>query len=112
MCCSVDFSLHCEQLTSGVLQAVNDLLWTQIQKHLDSAGSHGNQIANFLVFVPRVISTKDMQYMLANRKWKDMLLSIVRESRNGQCCTLVCLLYIILSDFSFAKNMLKQFCHY
>jgi len=79
------FSLHCEQLTSGVLQAVIDLLWTQIHKHLDSAGCHGNQIANFLVFVRRVISTKSIQYMLANRKWTDMLLSIVRESKYGEC---------------------------
>jgi len=67
-----------------VLQAVLDLLWQQIHKHLDNAGSHGNQVATLLVFVRRVIHVPVMQQLLANQRWTDMLISLLRETRNGR----------------------------
>ncbi|XP_052792636.1 probable E3 ubiquitin-protein ligase HERC1 isoform X1 [Mya arenaria] len=76
-------SLHCSELTSGVLQSVLDLLWLQIHRHLDNASSHGNQVANFLGFVRRVILAPNIQQLLTNRRWTDMLISVLRETRHG-----------------------------
>ena len=79
-------SLHCEPLSSGVLQSVLDMLWFQIQKHLDNPGYHSNAMAVFLVFTRRVISIGKMKNLVATKKWTDMLISVIKETKQGELC--------------------------
>ncbi|XP_060586390.1 probable E3 ubiquitin-protein ligase HERC1 [Ruditapes philippinarum] len=81
---SLTTSVHSGPLSSGVLQSVLDMLWFQIQKHLDNPGYHSNAMAIFLVFTRRVLSAGKLKTLAATKKWTDMLISIIKESKQGQ----------------------------
>jgi hypothetical protein len=86
-------SVHSGPLSSGVLQSVLDMLWFQIQKHLDNPGYHSNAMAIFLVFTRRVLSAGKLKTLAATKKWTDMLISIIKESKQGMlyfCCCMNC----------------------
>ena len=76
-------SLHADQLSAGVLQSVLEILLTQIQRYLDNGGCQSGMLANFLVFVRRVVSNNKVQRQLANKKWTDVLMSVISQPKPG-----------------------------
>ncbi|KAL3866609.1 hypothetical protein ACJMK2_043893 [Sinanodonta woodiana] len=83
---TVSIGMYAEHLGFGVIQAMLDLLWEQLQKYIDvtNFGSVSqNTVADFLVFLRRVGSSATVQSHLANKKWTSVLLSIAGSTDSG-----------------------------
>lgn len=110
---SLNASVYSDQLSSSSLQSVLDMLWTQIHKFVENHG-HSNHLANFLAFTRRVVSAKSIQKLMANQKWTDLLVAVVRESEGGHSLrtrlAAVKVLEAVLSTFdpTTDRNLLQQ----
>ncbi|KAL4227433.1 putative E3 ubiquitin-protein ligase herc1 [Mactra antiquata] len=78
---SMNTSLYSEQLSSGVIQSVFDILLTQVRKYLNNPiSNYNNGMAEFFVFVRQVFSSLKVQSLVANCRWIDLLLAVIRET--------------------------------
>ncbi|XP_069137757.1 probable E3 ubiquitin-protein ligase HERC1 isoform X1 [Argopecten irradians] len=95
--------LYAGKLGSGVVQGIVDLLWTQLTSMLtyndvappqDSSPDNEDngmpykvksqiQLANFMLFLKRVASTKTILKLLSSKRWVSMFLSLAQQ-KNGK----------------------------